>query len=773
MRKTLANHRGGTVILPTEEPTVQQSNQSTAAPEQTGQNAPASPSATAEASADPTAAPEVTADPSAAPTPATDAEETTAPEATVTPEATATPETTADPSASPSSAPVLKAPMMAPAPAATTTASLEKGQTFNVAIKKLAGNSYAKRYDKDATVKVFKRFLTLPAPGVTTADISASQDGSIVAWFDSSTGTVYWYSKAHKIMLNPDSGYLFYRMTAIENIDAEDFDTSNVKNMEAMFSDCNNLTSLDVSNWNTSNVTDMSATFCGCESLTSLDVSNWVTSNVTHMEIMFDSCKKLTSLDVSNWKTSEVTYMDNMFRSCENLTSLDVSNWDTSKVTTMDDMFHSCENLTSLGVSNWDTSKVTIMDNMFDSCKNLTSLDVSNWDTAKAECMGEMFKDCIGLRSITFGSNFVVNNSAELASKSIFPTPITTVSGVTSNGKWGLGSETASPSYDAVGLGDFGLTSGALEGTWYAQRAAIITFDSNGGTLPDESKSKSVMVDNTYGELPVPTFTDHTFTGWFTSAASDGIPATSDTVCKGDTTLYAHWDAKTYLFKFDINYHKAGRAPDDMPVQFGNPIPQPDLSNMANYEGVIFSGWYLDPECTREFTLFGDQLDKEIVDDYFGTETTLTLYAGWKPNVYSVKFNANGGINAPADQNLVLEKDAIFSPDVKAMTRQGYTFNGWYLDSACKVPFDYFNKKMDENTLSSLTKAGAIDSNDTITLYAGWKAAAAPSATPSATAFTPANNNRRSAASTSNGSIFFPIPSAQKFIPATGAGGGE
>ena len=53
----------------------------------------------------------------------------------------------------------------------------------------------------------------------------------------------------------------------------------------------------------------------------------------------------------------------------------------------------------------------------------------------------------------------------------------------------------------------------------------------------------------------------------------------------------------------------------------------------------------------------------------------------------------------------------------------------------------------------------------TLTLYAGWKAAAAPSATPSATASTHSK--------TSNGSIFFPITSAQKFIPATGAGGGN
>ena len=631
---------GGTVILPTAEPTEQQSDQSKVTTDETSKDTPASPGATAEASADPSATPTATTDVPAT-TSSADTEKTIAPKAAAIPEASAepTPEATADSSASLSSAPVFKAP-------ATSTATLEQGIAFNVAIMKLAGNSDANPHDLwryDTSIQAFTR-SSAPASGVTTADISASQNGSIVAWFDSSTGTVYWYSKADKIMLNANSDQLFYRMKAIKNIDTKDFDTSKVTSMSDMFSYCESLTSLDVSNWKTSNVTDMYCMFYHCESLTSLDVSNWNTSNVTNMKLMFDACKSLTSLDVTKWNTSNVTNMNQMFISCESLTSLDVSKWNTSNVT---DMFE-----------------------MFKGCKSLTTIDVSNWNT-KAQWMGWMFENCSGLKSITFGSNFKYTS---FDAENIFPTPSTTVSGVKSNGKWGRDSEMASQSYDAVGLGHLGLTSSVLKGTWYAQRDAIITFDSNGGTLPDESKRKSVMVHNTYGELPVPTFTGHNFTGWFTSAASDGIPATADTVCKGDTTLYALWDAKTYLFKFDINYHKAGGAPDDMPVQFGNPIPQPDLSNMANYEGVIFSGWYLDPECTREFTLFGDQLDKEIVDDYFGTETTLTLYAGWK-------------------------------------------------------------------------------------------AAAAPSATPSATASTHSK--------TSNGSIFFPITSAQKFIPATGAGGGN
>ncbi|MDD6600238.1 MAG: BspA family leucine-rich repeat surface protein [Galactobacillus timonensis] len=741
---------GGTGILPTEEPTVQQNPQATETPAATEK--PASPGAAVEASADP----------SAAPTPATDAEETTAPEAAVTPEATATPEATttpeptADPSAAPSSASVLKAPMMAPAPAATTTATFEKGETFNVAIKKLAGNSYATMYSTDATVKAFKRSLTLPAPGVTTADISASQDGSIVAWFNSSDGTVYWYSRADKILLNADSSYLFMHMNTIKSIDAEDFDTSNVTNMSDMFADCNSLTSLDVSKWDVSKVTDMSSMFWLCNNLTSLNVSDWDTSSVTDMSSMFMKCSFI-SLDVSKWNVSKVTKMKNMFYECNNLTSLDVSDWDTSsvkdisfmfygcgklatlsvskwavsEVTTMEDMFNGCQSLTSLDVTNWnthnvkdlgnmfsncnnlasldvtnwDTSSVTSTANMFWGCKKLTSLDVSKWDVSKVQdmwymfegceslttidlsswdtgsvvSMSELFKGCSGLQSMVFGSKFVVLSQNK---DTLFPTPSTTVSGVKSNGKWGFKSEMASPSYTAAELGNLGTKEDALTGTWYAQRdenVATITFDTNGGdSLP--VASKLVTLGDKYGDLPTPTRGGYTFNGWYT-AASGGTQVTSATVCTGSTTIYAGWvwDSSTYTIKFDINYREADGALEDMLVKFGSTIPQPDISKIVNYDGVTLDGWYLEPECIREFTSFGDQLDKKIVDTYFGTGATLTLYAGWGTK-YKLTFNPAGGTwlddSSTAVREITSERYVPYSIPFN-VEKFGFTLDHW------------------------------------------------------------------------------------------------
>lgn len=55
---------------------------------------------------------------------------------------------------------------------------------------------------------------------------------------------------------------------------------------------------------------------------------------------------------------------------------------------------------------------------------------------------------------------------------------------------------------------------------------------------------------------------------------------------------------------------------------------------------------------------------------------TVTLYAVWKANTYSVTYDANGGTDAPAKQDFVFgSKDAISSSEP---SRTGYTFINWW-----------------------------------------------------------------------------------------------
>ena len=194
--------------------------------------------------------------------------------------------------------------------------------------------------------------------------------------------------------------YMFGGCTKLTTLNVSKWDTSNVTDMNSMFADCSRLTTLNVSKWDTSNVIDMRGMFYDCYSLTSLDVSKWNTSKVTNMDNVFINCYTLTSLDVSNWDTSNVTNMSGMFEYCKALTTLDVSKFNTSKVTDMGDMFDGCNSLTSLDVSKFNTSNVKYMDRMFWNCNTLTSLDVSKWDTSKVTDMFGMFRSCKALTTL-------------------------------------------------------------------------------------------------------------------------------------------------------------------------------------------------------------------------------------------------------------------------------------------------------------------------------------------------------------------------------------
>ena len=92
-----------------------------------------------------------------------------------------------------------------------------------------------------------------------------------------------------------------------------DFDTSNVTNMNNMFSGCSSLISLDLSGFDTSNVTKMYNMFNGCNSLISLDLSNFNTIKVTNMQHMFYNCSRIiTILTIRN---SNIDYTNIFYNS--------------------------------------------------------------------------------------------------------------------------------------------------------------------------------------------------------------------------------------------------------------------------------------------------------------------------------------------------------------------------------------------------------------------------------------------------------------------------
>ena len=225
----------------------------------------------------------------------------------------------------------------------------------------------------------------------------------------------------------------FYRCEALKQIEGLEYlNTSEVKDMSSMFSDCAALTSLDLKNFNTKDVTKMDRMFSGCAALTSLDLKNFNTKNVTDMSGMFSHCAALTSIDLKNFNTKNVTDMSSMFSGCVALTSIDLKNFNTKNVTDMSGMFSHCAALTSIDLKNFKTKKVTDMSSMFYDCAALTSIDLKNFNTKNVTDMGHMFFGCAALKSIDL-KNFNTKNVTDMSSMFFGCEALTTIN---SNTTW-------------------------------------------------------------------------------------------------------------------------------------------------------------------------------------------------------------------------------------------------------------------------------------------------------------------------------------------------
>ena len=251
-------------------------------------------------------------------------------------------------------------------------------------------------------------------------DVSAMQDKSIIAWYNSNevkNGTYKVYIGSDtEIFGNTDSTNLFRNVghsdksTSTETItNISLLNTGSVTNMSWMFgfTGYNKMTKLELgNNFDTKNVTNMDCMFgeTGCLAMTKLDLgTKFNTSKVTNMSYMFSNCgvKAMTALNLgSNFDTSKVTNMQGMFGSTgySAMTALSLgSKFDTSNVTSMYRMFYQTgyKVMTSLDLgSKFNTSKVTVMSCMFERTgyTAMTSLNLgANFDTSKVTNMSNMF----------------------------------------------------------------------------------------------------------------------------------------------------------------------------------------------------------------------------------------------------------------------------------------------------------------------------------------------------------------------------------------------
>ena len=234
-------------------------------------------------------------------------------------------------------------------------------------------------------------------------DVSEDGKGGVKAWVvpnaEDSTKYDLYIGAKDGVIANEESGWIFARFLNLETVDFNTFDTSNATSMRSIFNTYNSQTTQVLEghlksiyfgdNFNTSNVTNMIAMFQGQINLEQVDLSKFDTSKVTTMYHMFN-CTGLTTLDLSSFDTSNVTDMGLMFSNMKNLLSINFGeNFNTSQVTNMSNIFSNSSNLTELNLCTFDTSKVTDMSWMFSETTNLQKIFVSlNWITTQADTTG-------------------------------------------------------------------------------------------------------------------------------------------------------------------------------------------------------------------------------------------------------------------------------------------------------------------------------------------------------------------------------------------------
>ena len=257
-----------------------------------------------------------------------------------------------------------------------TTAKYLPGQQFNVAIKKLAGDTSNQYSRVNTTIRKIEWSDEEPGsenknPGNIVSDNSS--DEHIYAWIDGTT--LKLWSNAKRILLNENSSSMFEAFQGITYLDVTKLLnvslTTNVTNMSSMFKNCSGLTNLEVSKLNTRNVTSMESMFEGCSKIPSVNVSTFDTSNVTTMKKMFSGCKDMGSVDLTHFQTSGVTNMESMFESCSSLSRINLQSFNTANVTTMESMFYGCASANNIDIAGFDLMSTTTTKAMFSGCKEL------------------------------------------------------------------------------------------------------------------------------------------------------------------------------------------------------------------------------------------------------------------------------------------------------------------------------------------------------------------------------------------------------------------
>lgn len=230
-----------------------------------------------------------------------------------------------------------------------------------------------------------------------------------------------------------------------------------------------------------------------------------------------------------------------------------------------------------------------------------------------------------------------------------------------------------------------------------------VTLDDTGGSGGSGSVTATYDAAMTAG-LKAPTRTGYTFTGYYDASSGGTKYYNADmTSAKNwdktaDTPLYAQWTKNTYTVSYDGNGSTIGSTVSSSHTY---DVEANLTTNGFSRTGYTFNGW--NTKSDGSGTAYSNVAPVSNLTEENGV--TVTLYAQWKANNYTVTLDDNGGSGGSG--SVTATYDAAM-PNALKPTLAGYTFDG-YEDSEGTL---YYNADM--------TSARTFDQTNNITLYAKW-----------------------------------------------------
>ena len=190
--------------------------------------------------------------------------------------------------------------------------------------------------------------------------------------------------------------------------------------------------------------------------------------------------------------------------------------------------------------------------------------------------------------------------------------------------------------------------SQTLYSKWTINKYSV-EFDMNSHGQAIETQSVEYMEKVVKPEDP--TATGYMFGGWFYDKELTK-PYDFDTAVTEDFKLYAKWTINTYTVKFNMNGY--GESIESQRVKYKKKAVKPEDPSETGY---TFEGWFSDKALTKAYD-FDSVVTKNLI-----------LYAKWTVNIYTVKFNANGGsgtiesVKVNYGEEYVLPECTFVAPD--------------------------------------------------------------------------------------------------------------